>query len=212
MRIKAILLDFDGTLVTKDLLDVICGINGKEKESKQLNQDFLNGKVPGLDAITQRINFLKGISLNKINKKLDEKSYLMRGAKELADFANKNKIKTILHSGNIVPILDYYKEKLGLTYTLGNTPRMKGNIIQGIKKEDFPGREFKLIRIKEISKKLKIKPHETIAIGDSPADKPIFDFAGKSIAINPKEGIEKHADYTIKSLKEAIPIIEDLKQ
>jgi phosphoserine phosphatase len=38
-----------------------------------------------------------------------------------------------------------------------------------------------------------------VAIGDSPADKIIFNFAAKSIVINPQAGIEKFADFIIKN-------------
>lgn len=43
------------------------------------------------------------------------------------------------------------------------------------------------------------------------ADKNIFSFAGTSIAINAKNGIEEYATYVIKDdLREAVPIIQKL--
>lgn len=81
--IKAVLLDFDGTLVNKDILDVICGIVGKEKESEEINQKFHAGTLIGLTPLITRINFLKGVSLSQIYGKLNENSYLAKGANEL---------------------------------------------------------------------------------------------------------------------------------
>ena len=50
-----------------------------------------------------------------------------------------------------------------------------------------------------------------MAIGDSPADKGMFELCAKSIAINPKEDIGEFADYVIKNdLPKAIPILEEL--
>ena len=50
-----------------------------------------------------------------------------------------------------------------------------------------------------------------MAIGDSPADKAIFKFAGRSIAINPKGGTEEFADYIIRDdLSKAINILNTL--
>ena len=60
--IKAVLLDFDGTLVTKDILDVACKIVGKDTESKKLNEEFNSGKTSGLDALIKRINLLRRYS------------------------------------------------------------------------------------------------------------------------------------------------------
>ncbi|MCL2341685.1 MAG: hypothetical protein FWC53_01085 [Firmicutes bacterium] len=53
--IKLVITDFDGTLVLEDILDVICGINKKEKESIKLNEDFISGKTNGLITLKKRI-------------------------------------------------------------------------------------------------------------------------------------------------------------
>lgn len=209
--IKAVLLDFDGTLVTKDILDVVCGIVGKEKESDEINKEFHSGKLTGLAPLINRINFLQGVSLTQIQKKLDENAYLLTGAIELLDFLNKHKIISILNSGNITPVLAYYQDLLGISHIVGTDPKMNGDTILSISEEDFPGSDFKVIGVKKILESLSILPDETIAIGDSPADKTMFEFVGRSIAINPKGGIEKFATYNIESdLSKAIEIIEEL--
>lgn len=211
--IKGVLLDFDGTLVNKDILDVVCGIVGKEEESDQINKDFHAGKLTGLTPLITRINFLKGVSLTQIQNKLSENAYLVPGAKELLDFLNQNKIVSILNSGNITPVLSYYQELLGITYIVGTNPKMTGEIIDGIKEENFPGRHFKVIGVKKILEELSIRPEDTLAIGDSPADKTMFELAGKSIAINPKNGIDQFASYVIENdLSNAIPILEALNK
>ena len=45
---KIFLFDFDGTLVTEDILDVICDIVGKKDESRKINDDVINGTKKGL--------------------------------------------------------------------------------------------------------------------------------------------------------------------
>jgi HAD superfamily phosphoserine phosphatase-like hydrolase len=208
--IKAVLLDFDGTLVSKDILDVICGITGKEKESEVLKEQYFAGEKHGLTTLIERINFLSGVSLAQIDKQLNENTYLLPNAKELVDFCNGRNIITILNSGNILPVLKYYQRLLGITYTVGSKPKMNGDVIAGISEEDFSTGDIKVDGVREILDELSIKPQEALAIGDSPADKTIFEFAGKSIAIHPKNGIEKYADYVIGDLGEAIQIIRDL--
>lgn len=211
--IKAFLSDFDGTLVSKDILDVVCGIVGKEEESKTINEEFQAGIRKGInESIIPRINFLKGVTHTQIKQELDKNNFLIHGAQELFSFLKEKNIQTILHSGNILPVLNYYQNILGIDYVVGTKPNMDGEIIVNITEAEFPAdRQFKLVWIKELLNKLNIKPEETVAIGDSPADKAIFEFAGKSIAINPKNGIEQYADYVVKNdLTEVIPIIEQL--
>lgn len=211
--IKAVLLDFDGTIVNKDILDVVCGITGKEKESTKINTEYHSGKISGLTPLITRINFLKGVTLPQINQKLDEKSYLMPGVNELFAYLKQKLITSIIHSGNIVPILSYYQKLLGADYIVGTHPAMNGDEIMEISESNFPGRDFKVMGVKKILEELSIQPNEALAIGDSPADKSMFEFAGKSIVINPKNGIERYADYIIKdSLLNAIPIIEAINK
>lgn len=90
---------------------------------------------------------------------------------------------------------------------------MNGDVVAGIMDKDFPGRKFKLIEIKKLLHQLLIGAEDTLAIGDSPADKLLFEFAGKSVAINPKNGIEQYVDFVIDNdLSEVIPIIEKLNR
>lgn len=209
--LKAVLSDFDGTLVTKDILDVVCGITGNEENSKKITIDFHAGIKTGLnETIIPRINFLKGVTLNQINNKLNENNYLMPGAIELFRYLKGAGIITILHSGNIIPVLKYYQSLLGIDYILGSQPQMDGDRIMGISTNDFPSElDFKLVWVKKLLSDLNINPKETISIGDAPVDRPLFDLSGKSIAVNPHDGIEKYATHVIRdNLVQVIPIIE----
>ena len=207
-KVKAVLLDFDGTLVHRDILDVVCGIVGKEAESERINREFHDGKHAGLSALITRINFLKGVTQSQIDAKLQQEAFLMPGARELMAYVNERGIITILNSGNIRPVLLAYQKMLGITHIVGSEPTMHGGTIAGITEAQFTGPNFKLDGIKLILEQAGTQPHETIAIGDSPADRPAFEFAGTSIAINPKGGVEAFADYVIHDLSEAIPIID----
>lgn len=209
MKIKAVLIDFDGTLVNKDILDVVCGIVGKEAESKKLNQEFHQGIRKGRTSLITRINFLKGVSLTQIRKKLVKNDYLRAGAKDFFDFLKTRGIISILYSGNITPILKYYQTKLGINHLVGTKPKMVDAKIISISEADFSGKEHKLINIKKILSQYRINSDEVVAIGDSPADKMIFAFAAKSIAVNPKGGIESQADFVIKDdLSKAIDVLK----
>lgn len=119
-NIRLALLDFDGTLVTTDILDVLCTVNGKENESKELNAAFHRGELTGLTGLIKRINFLSGVTTSQIKQTLDSNNYLMHGARELIEFFKEQNIITILASGNIVPVLEYYQELLGIDYVVGS--------------------------------------------------------------------------------------------
>jgi phosphoserine phosphatase len=209
--IKAVLLDLDGTLVRADMSEVVAEIAGKKDEVHHNNLNFHKGTTKGLAGLIVSINLIKGITLRQIDKKLAEQDYLMPGARELLDFFRGNGIVSILASGSILPVVEHYQAVLGLDYAIGSRPHIRDGIIEGISEEDYPDSDFKLFETKKILEALHINPSETVAIGDSPGDRSRFEFAGTSIAINPKGGIEALADHVIiDDLSKAIPIIKEL--
>jgi len=208
IKVKAFLSDFDGTLVKKDLLDVVCGIVGKEDESKALNLEFQSGRRKGLGALIDRINLLHGVSISQIHSKIAENDFLKPGTKKLFDYLKKEKIVTILYSGNLEAILDYYQKKLNISYVVGTKPNMKGEVIESISEDNFEEKQFKLNKIQQILGSNRINSNEVVALGDSSGDEAIFEYAGTSIAIDPKGGIEKKANYIVNSLREVIDLLK----
>lgn len=205
---KIFLFDFDGTLVTEDMLDCVCDIVGKKQESIDINKKVINGEVTGLEPLCSRINFLKGVSYNQIKEKINSNNYLQNGAIQLFEELNKRGFITVLSSGNILPILKYYKELLNINYIFGSQPKMKNDIIQGITINDFEGDDFKYNSCLEIINKYNAKKENIFAVGDSYVDIGMLSLAGHSFAINPKGGIEKEVDYTINSLTEIIKYLD----
>src|SRR6185369_11441837 len=119
----------------------------------------------------------------------------------------------IIASGSIVPLLELYREKLGANYVVGSKPLVENGFIMGISEADYSGPDFKVRDSAVILDRLAIPHSSVVAIGDSLADRGIFELSAKSIAINPKPGIEQYADYIIHDdLSKAIPILESLME
>ena len=108
-------------------------------------------------------------------------------------------------------ILEYYQKLLGLDYIVGPNPNMEGEKILGITEASFPSQSFKIDGIQAIIAQMNLQKENIVAIGDSPADKGIFEISGYKIAINPKGDIAQFADVVIENdLSKAIEIIKSL--
>ncbi len=207
---KIFLSDFDGTLVRQDVLDVVCEITNHRRESEILNEEIITGKKTGLDNLIKRINFLKGVSKQQVFDKLKENEYLINGAVELFQFLKANNFITVLHTGNIEYVAEYYKELLGIDYIICTKPYTKNDTIIGIDKTSFNNPNFKMDGCLDIINKHNIKQNDIYAIGDSIVDKKVFDISGHTIAINAKGGIEEYAEFVIRenTLLDAIEFIK----
>ena len=209
-NIKLALIDLDGTIVNKDILDLLCQSMGKEKESKELNDAFHRGEIPGLSALITRINFLKGMTKQQIEEALRLESCLLPGAIELFDYFKQNKIITVLASGNILPVLEYYQTILGIDHVVGSQPQMDGDTIIDIDESDYPANKpFKIAGIEKILSRYNFSKKEIMAMGDSSSDRGMFDMSSLRIAVNPKGDIAKYADFVVSgSLTEVIDILD----
>ena len=205
---KIFLFDFDGTLVTEDILDVVCDIVWKKEESIKINNDVINGKVTGLGPLCKRINFLHGVTYEQIKEKLNVNNYLRDGVIDLFKILNKKGYITVLSSGNIEPVLKYYQELLNITYIFGSSPNMEGNTIIGINEECFNGHNFKYEACLNVIEKYMDCDKKVFAIGDSAVDIQMLSLADVKFAIEPKGGIDRHVDYVINDIKEIINYLD----
>jgi len=116
--IKAALLDLDGTLVNADMSVTVAEIAGKEEQVHQNNLNFHKGITKGLGGLIASINLFRGITLEQIDRKLNQQDYLMPGARELTSFFRDNGIISILASGSILPVVEHYQKVLIWTMPL----------------------------------------------------------------------------------------------
>ena len=205
---KIFLFDFDGTLVTEDILDVMCDIVGKKEESIELKNKVLHGFVQGYGPLCTRINFLQGVTYQQMKDKLDENNYLRDGVVELFKTFNDKGYITVVSSGNIEPVLRYYQELLNITYIFGSKPNMDGDKIVNISESSFRSHDFKYESCFNVIHKYDGEEIKVYGLGDSAVDISMLSLADVKFAIDPKGGLDKHVDYVIHDMREIIDYLD----
>lgn len=204
---KIFLFD-DGTLVTEDILDVMCDIVGKKEESIELKNKVLHGFVQGYGPLCTRINFLQGVTYQQMKDKLDENNYLRDGVVELFKTLNDKGYITVVSSGNIEPVLRYYQELLNITYVFGSKPDMDGDKILGISESSFRSHDFKYEACLDVIHQYDEEEKKVYGVGDSAVDISMLSLADVKFAIDPKGGLDKYVDYVIHDMREIIDYLD----
>lgn len=205
---KIFLFDFDGTLVTEDILDVMCDIVGKKEESIELKNKVLHGLIKGYGSLCTRINFLRGVTYQQMKDKLDENNYLRDGVVELFKTLNDKGYITVVSSGNLEPVLKYYQELLNITYVFGSKPNMDGDKIINISESSFSSHDFKYDACFTVIHKYDGEEKKVYGLGDSAADISMLSLADVTFAIDPKGGLDKHVDYVIYDMREIVDYLD----
>jgi phosphoserine phosphatase len=149
------------------------------------------------------------MALTQIQSVLASNDYLMPGALQLFDYFRKKGVISILASGNILPVSEYYQKLLGIDYIVGSQPIIQDGVIVGIDKSAYSSPSFKVDGIKQVMSQLRIQRPRVVAIGDSPTDTSMFELSDYVIAINPKGNIAGIADAVIEDdLAKVIPLLE----
>lgn len=207
--IKLVLCDFDGTLVKNDILDELCRISGNYNKSRRLNQRFIEGNQYYNSPLKERINLLEGVTISQIEAFLSHNVFLVEGTGDFFRYLKKNNIYSVVHSGNIEPVLQHFQRQLHFDEYIATKIKIseRGTIV----KLDDNITCFKENSCKSIISKLNIDKDEIVAIGDSIADVKVFELAGYSIAINAKGSIEDYASYAVKgNMYNVLEVVESL--
>jgi phosphoserine phosphatase len=186
---STILLDFDGTLTRQDLLDHLAQTKGKGYESKQLWEEFQLGKIDGKTCLRERIRLLKGCRIEEIHQLLS-KDLLCPGFDAFRSWVTNRRIRVVLISGNICPVLHYYKDVFAASKTFCTELIVENDYVVDMLPDGI-GKNLK--RVKKYLAKVGVPAENAIAVGDDVSDIPFFDFAGWSIAFNSREDVVSHA-------------------
>jgi phosphoserine phosphatase len=149
----------------------------------------MRGELPFEPALRERVALLKGLPLSVIEETIEKKITLAAGGKELIAKLKANGVYTCLVSGGFTLFTQVIAQKLGFDENRANELLVENGKLAGIVKEPILGRAAKLSTLQELTKKLDIRPEETIAIGDGANDLDMITAAGLGIAIHAKPAV-----------------------
>lgn len=205
MTIKLAVFDFDSTLMDGETLELLTQDATLRAKLKSITDRAMAGELDFFESLTQRVAFLKGISVNHVNEVFANLPY-MKGAIELILYLKEQGIKTVCFSGGFDGALDIAQKTLGYDIYFGNFLHEKDGVLTGLVGGDMMTSNSKGIMLQKLQKILNISQDETMVVGDGANDLSMFKYAGMRVAFCAKEVLKKEATVVIekKDLTEII--------
>ncbi|MCL2687882.1 MAG: phosphoserine phosphatase SerB, partial [Methanobrevibacter sp.] len=208
--IKLVVFDLDNVIIDGEAIDEIGKLVNVQDEIAEITEKAMHGDLDFETAIKERVNLLKGVSVDDIKKLADDMN-LMEGAEEAIKGLKDSGYEVAVISGSFDLIADPLKEKLGLDYLFTNTlvvedGKLTGEVTGPLVEDTKADVLNTLISDNDIS------VDECIAVGDGANDISMMEIAKFGIAFNAKPMVKEVADIIIEenNLKEVLTVIMDL--
>lgn len=180
----------------------------RKKEYEELYAKYKSNKLNEEEFIKAVANLWDGFKekdLPEVYSKID----LNSNVEVTLNFLKKKGIKIALVSNIPLKLAELYRN-LGLDYVFGTDCEVKNGIFTG---KVLRMNSDKGIVVKNLCRELSVPLNESIAVGDSIGDIPMFKAVGynNSIAYNATPEVNNYAKYHVKDFKEMIKIIESFE-
>ncbi len=188
-RKKLFLADMDSTMIDQECIDELADYVGLKSHVAAITERAMRGEIEFEPALRERVALLKGLDDKVIDEVIRERITLAKGARTLVATMRANGAYTCLVSGGFTRFTQKVAELIGFQEQRANVLLSEGGKLAGRVQEPILGREAKLATLQELTKKLALRPEETMAVGDGANDLAMLGEAGLGVAIHAKPAV-----------------------
>ena len=209
MTNKLAVFDFDSTLMDGETLEFFAREVGIQDKVKSITDKAMRGDLDFFESLTERVSFLKGLSVSKIDK-ICKSLPLMNGAKEAVLGLKEKGYKVVCFSGGFRNATRLFAEELGLDGEFSNILHSKDGILTGQVGGEMMFNDSKGQMLSRLQKLLDVSEENTLAVGDGANDLCMFKFASRRAAFCAKPILKENANIVIeeKDLSKILDFIE----
>lgn len=192
-QVKLLISDMDSTLIGIECVDEIADMMGLKPQVSEITEAAMRGELNFESSLRQRVQLLKGLPTDALQKVFDERLFLNPGAETWVTGLKEKGVAFALVSGGFTFFTDRLKEQLQLDFARSNQLTIENNTLTGTIDGTIIGAEAKAEFLHELCEKLNINPSQVIAIGDGANDLLMMKQAGLSIAYHAKPKVQEEA-------------------
>ena len=186
-RAKRLLVaDMDSTLIGQECIDELAAAAGVGGYVAGITERAMRGEVPFEAALRERVALLADLPSRIIEELLAARITLNPGARALVATMRARGGFAAIVSGGFTPFTGAIARRLGADEHRANRLEIVDGRLTGKVREPILGADAKLVALRELTARLGLARHETLAVGDGANDLPMLAEAGLGVAFRAK--------------------------
>ena len=197
-RKRLLVSDMDSTMITVECIDELADYLGVKPEVSAITRRAMNGELDFVAALQARVALLEGLPVEVFDEIFRERVKLMPGARTLVLTMRSWGARAALVSGGFVPFVERAGAAIGFDLTQANRletldGRLTGRLLGPIRSP-----KSKLALLRQLTRVFRLRPGETLAVGDGANDLPMIRAAGLGVAFRPAPAVAEVAPLAIR--------------
>ena len=188
-RKKLFLADMDSTMIGQECIDELADFVGSRAHVAAITERAMRGEIQFEPALRERVALLKGLSVDVVDKVIQERITLTPGGRELVATMRAHGAHTCLISGGFTLFTQAIARKIGFQENRGNELIVRDGKLTGEVKEPIIGRDAKLATLLELREGFDLDNIDTLVAGDGANDLGMIQQAGLGIAYHAKPAV-----------------------
>jgi phosphoserine phosphatase len=201
-RKRLLIADMDSTMIAQESIDELAIVAGVGEHVTAITARAMRGELDFEASLRERLSLMTGLDWSIIDNLVAATRYTP-GGRTLVHTMKAHGAYTVLVSGGFTPFTRHVAATLGFDEHRANELIIEAGKLTGRAREPILGRNAKIAALKELTKRLTLKPDETLAVGDGANDIDMLEAAGVGVAFHAKPTVREkaavridHADLT----------------
>ena len=188
-RKKLFLADMDSTMIAQECIDELADFVGLKAHVAAITERAMRGEIEFEPALRERVALLKGLSVDVVDKVIQERITLTPGGRELVATMRAHGAWTCLISGGFTLFTQAIAAKIGFQENRGNQLVVRDGKLTGEVTEPILGRAAKLDTLIELREAADLDNIDTLVVGDGANDLGMIQEAGLGVAFHAKPAV-----------------------
>ena len=186
---RLFLADMDSTMIGQECVDELADFVGKKAHVAAITERAMRGEIAFEPALRERVALLRGLSVDVVDRVIDERIRLTPGGRELVATMRAHGAYTCLISGGFTLFTQPIAARIGFQENRGNELVVRDGKLTGEVSEPILGRDAKLATLLELRESFDLDNIDTLVAGDGANDLGMIGEAGLGVAYHAKPAV-----------------------